>query len=55
MSKFSKVSYLVAFIGAFGSGILNIQYGWNSYVWPFIAAVWIANSYILESKTEEVL
>ena len=50
MDKFLKISIALAFFGTLGSFLLNIGNGWNSYIWQFIAMVWIANSYFAQKK-----
>ena len=48
-----KICHIAAFFGSLLVGMLSIRDGWHSYSWPFIAAIWIANSYILESRLEK--
>lgn len=54
MDKFYKIGFGLAFFGAFGSFLLNIQNGWESYIWQCVAMVWIANSYIAQSKLSKL-
>lgn len=54
MDKFLKISIALAFFGTLGSFLLNIGNGWNSYIWQFIAMVWIANSYFAQEKLSKL-
>lgn len=54
MDKISKIIFSLAFFGTLGSFLLNIQNGWNSYIWQFVAMVWIANSYFAQERLSKL-
>lgn len=54
MDKTSKIIFGLSFFGTLGSFLLNIQNGWDSYIWQFVAMIWIANSYFAQEKLSKL-